>query len=72
MEFSGGLASWGPGVVTAVAQVTAVAWVQSLAGKLLHALSMANNNNNNLGAVKAFPAYHKVSEAIKEKTETVH
>ena len=35
-EFPGGLAVKGSGVVTALAQVIAVVWVQPLAQKLLH------------------------------------
>ena len=36
-EFPGGIVSQGSGLVTAVAQVTAVAWVRSLALELPHA-----------------------------------
>ena len=36
-EFPGGLAVKGSGVVTALAQVIAVVWVQPLAQELLHA-----------------------------------
>ena len=37
MEFLDGLVVKGPGVVTAMAQVTAVVWVQSLAQEFIHA-----------------------------------
>ena len=43
MEFSGGSA--GSGTVTAVVQVTAVAWVQSLARILLHTLGEVKKSN---------------------------
>ena len=40
-EFPCGLAGWGSGIVTAVTQVTSVAWVQSPAWELPHATGMA-------------------------------
>ena len=41
LEFPGGLAMKGSSIFTAVAQVTAEVWVQSLAWELLHAVGVA-------------------------------
>ena len=46
MEFPGGLVVKGSGLVTAKAQVIAVAQVQSLAWKLPHAAGMAKKRAN--------------------------
>ena len=42
LEFPGGLAVQGSGIVSAVVWVTAVAWVQSLALELPHTVGLAN------------------------------
>jgi len=49
LEFPNGSAGSGSGVVTAMARVTAVVWVRSLAWELTHAASAAEKilNNNN-------------------------
>lgn len=46
--FPCGAVALGPGIVTAVTQIAAIARVQSLAQKLPHATGMQNNNNNNV------------------------
>ena len=46
MEFSGGTAGYGSIIVTAVARVTAVVWVCSLAQELPHAVGMAKKKKN--------------------------
>ena len=52
-EFLGGSAGWGPGVVSAVALVTALIWVLSLNRELLHAAGVAKNQPNKKNQAKS-------------------
>ena len=48
MEFPGGSAGQGSDVVTAVTLVTSVAWVQSLAQEILHAMGAGKKSHKQI------------------------
>ena len=62
MEFSGGTVGYGSIIVTAVARVTAVVWVCSLAQELPHAVGMAKKKKIKINVIQSLVGYHSLND----------